>query len=181
MAENSPAIAQPAADAATPAVVANTNSNIPADATVKPASITPDDSAPSAKPIPSSVTTPGPAQRTSVRDVASAPRLATTGQDSTLQASRPPSHFVYPDYLDVHARGVVSLTASLDADGAVRSVRVISGNRVLAAAAVKAVRQWRYRPYLKDGQPVATETNIVISFISDDAISMTYPPSVNNQ
>ena len=66
----------------------------------------------------------------------------------------------------------------MDSDGTVRTVRVVSGNRALAAAAVRAVRQWRYRPYLKDGLPVATETNIVISFISDDAISMSFPPSI---
>jgi protein TonB len=66
----------------------------------------------------------------------------------------------------------------LDSDGKVRTVKVVTGNRALAAAAVRAVRQWRYRPYLKDGQPVATETNIVISFISNDAISMSFPPSI---
>jgi protein TonB len=67
----------------------------------------------------------------------------------------------------------------VDSDGTVRTVRVVSGNRALAAAAVRAVRQWRYRPYLKDGQPIATETNIVISFFSDDAISMSFPPSIS--
>lgn len=70
------------------------------------------------------------------------------------------------------------LTARVDSDGTVRAVKIISGHRALAAAAVRAVRQWRYRPYLKDGQPVATETNIVISFISDEAISMNFPPSI---
>jgi protein TonB len=60
----------------------------------------------------------------------------------------------------------------------VRTVRIVSGDRALAAAAVRAVRQWRYRPYLKDGQPVATETNIVISFLSKDAISMSFPSSI---
>ena len=59
---------------------------------------------------------------------------------------------------------VVALTARVDSDGTVRTVRVVSGNRALAAAAVRAVRQWRYRPYLQDGQPIATETNIAISF-----------------
>jgi TonB family protein len=86
--------------------------------------------------------------------------------------------FAYPAHPDVRVRGVVALTAGLDSDGAVRTVRIVSGNRALAAAAAKAVRQWRYRPYLKDGQPVATETNIVISFFSDDAISMSFPPSI---
>ncbi len=86
--------------------------------------------------------------------------------------------YVYPDYSDIQARGVVALTAELDSEGKVRSVKVITGNHALAAAAVRAVRQWRYRPYMKDGQPVATETNILISFISSDAISMTFPPSI---
>ena len=106
------------------------------------------------------------------------PDSSLSGQDSPILASRPPLRFVYPAYPDVPARGVVALTARVDSDGTVRSVKVVIGNRALAAAAVRAVRQWRYRPYLQDGQPVATGTNIVISFISDDAISMSFPPSL---
>jgi len=117
-------------------------------------------------------------QATHVQAAASTRNLQLSNQDSSIPASRPPLRFVYPDYSDVSARGVVALTARVDSDGTVRTVKVVSGNRGLAAAAVRAVRQWRYRPYLKDGQPVATETNIVISFISDDAISMTFPPSI---
>jgi len=86
--------------------------------------------------------------------------------------------FAYPNYMDVGARGVVCLTADVDSDGAVRNVRFISGNRALAPAAVRAIRQWRYHPYLKDDQPVATETNIVISFFSNDAISLSFPPII---
>lgn len=99
-------------------------------------------------------------------------------QDDAIQATRPPLHFVYPIYTEIQARGVVALTAGVDPGGNVRSVRIVSGNQALAAAAVRAVRQWRYRPYLKDGQSVATETNIVISFFSEDAISMTFPPAI---
>jgi len=119
-----------------------------------------------------------PQQGTRVQTAASTPNLPLSSQDSGIQATRPPLRFVYPDYPDVSARGVVALTARVDSDGTVRAVRVVFGNRALAAAAVRAVRQWRYRPYLKDGEPVATETNIVISFISDEAISMTFPPSI---
>jgi protein TonB len=86
--------------------------------------------------------------------------------------------FVYPVYRDVRARGVVALTARVNSDGAVGAVAVVSGNHALAAAAVRAVRQWRYRPYLKDGQPVPTETNIIISFISSEAVSMSFPPTI---
>jgi len=136
--------------------------------------------APGAAVMPASIAGVIPTKKRAIRvhDAASTPNLPLSGQDSGIQASRPPLRFVYPVYPDVRARGVVSLTAGLDSDGAVRNLRVVSGNRVLAAAAVRAVRQWRYRPYLKDGQPVATETNIVISFFSDDAISMSFPPGI---
>lgn len=136
--------------------------------------------APGAAVMPASVAAVIPTKKRAIRvhDAASTPNLPLSGQDGGIQASRPPLRFVYPVYPDVRARGVVSLTAGLDSDGAVRNLRVVSGNRVLAAAAVRAVRQWRYRPYLKDGQPVATETNIVISFFSDDAISISFPPGI---
>jgi protein TonB len=119
-----------------------------------------------------------PTQRIRVHNAVPTRNLPLSIQDSGIQATRPPLRYVYPDYSDVHARGVVALTAGLDSDGKVRTVKVVTGNRALAAAAVRAVRQWRYRPYLKDGQPVATETNIMISFISNDAISMSFPPSI---
>jgi protein TonB len=100
----------------------------------------------------------------------------TSPRQASVPATRPPLRFVYPVCSSACTRGEVSLTAGVDANGIVRSVRVNSGNRVLAAAAIRAVRQWRYRPYLKDGQRVDTETNILISFISNEAISMSFPP-----
>lgn len=99
-------------------------------------------------------------------------------EDSEIQATRPPLRSWYPDYSGIEARGIVVLSAEVDSDGMVRSVRVLRGNRALAAAAVRAVRQWRYAPYLKEGKPVPTETNIVISVFADDAVSMSFPPSI---
>ncbi len=127
---------------------------------------------------PTPVAVPVTARKRASRLQKAAPSLPLTNSGTAILATRPPLHFVYPDGGEFHARGVVSLTATLDSDGAVRAVRVVSGNRALAGAAVRAVRRWRYRPYVKDGQPVATETNIVISFLSEDAISMSYPPSL---
>jgi len=165
---NSPNSAKPAAIAESPTVIA------PSAATAQPLA------APEAAVKPASIAAliPTPKQAIRVHDAASTPNLLLSGQDSGIQASRPPLRFGYPVYPHVLVRSVVALTARVDSDGTVRTVRVVSGNRALAAAAVRAVRQWRYRPYLKDGQPVATETNIVISFISDDAISMSFPPSL---
>jgi TonB family protein len=105
-------------------------------------------------------------------------QLLSIQNHSSIQATRPPLHFVYPIVAESSAKGVVAMTAQVDSSGSVRAVKVVSGNRELADAAVRAVRQWRYRPYLKDGQSIATETNIVISFFSSDAISMSYPSSI---
>jgi TonB family protein len=126
---------------------------------------------------------PTPKRETHIPSATPTPDFPLSGQEtgiqaSSVQVSRPPLRFVFPVYRDVHARGVVALTARVDSDGAVDAVAVVSGNHALAAAAVRAVRQWRYRPYLKDGQPVPTETNIVISFISSEAISMSFPPTI---
>jgi periplasmic protein TonB len=49
-------------------------------------------------------------------------------------------------------------------DGTVRDLQVRSGHPMLAQAAVDAVRQWRYRPYLLNGQPVEVDTQIDINF-----------------
>ena len=104
------------------------------------------------------------------------PNIQFSGQDPGIQASRAPVHFVYPAHPDIPSLGVIALTARLDSGGAVLSVRVVSGKPALARAAINAVRQWRYSPYFKDGEPVATEANILISFFSDDAISLDFTP-----
>ena len=177
---NSPHVAKPAAAIAeSPTAIATPPAAQPLaapEAAVTPASINAVIPASIRTSIPAAIPTPKRAIR--VHDAASTPNLPLSVQNSSIQASRAPLHFAYPDYPDVSARGVVALTARVDSAGAVRTVRVVSGNRALAAAAVRAVRQWRYHPYVKDGQPVATETNIVISFIAEDAISMSFPPSI---
>ena len=60
--------------------------------------------------------------------------------------------------------GTVVLTAVIDKDGFVRDVRVQSGLPLLAKAAIDAVKQWRYRPYLLNGEPVEVDTEITINF-----------------
>jgi len=173
---DSPRPAEPAAVAENPTVsvppAASAQISAAPEAVVKQASTA------AVIPIDPPTQIPTPKRAIRVHDAASIPNLALSSPDSGIQASRPPLRFAYPAYPDIRVRGVVALTAGLDSEGAVRTVRIVSGNRALAAAAAKAVRQWRYRPYLKDGQPVATETNIVISFFSDDAISMSFPPSI---
>jgi protein TonB len=71
---------------------------------------------------------------------------------------------VDPVYPDTEAAGAVVLHAIIAPDGTVQQLSVISGPPPLQAAAVDAVRQWTYRPYLLNGNPVAVDTTIVVNF-----------------
>ena len=63
-----------------------------------------------------------------------------------------------------HVEGAVVLDALVGEDGRVKQVRVTSGSPTLARAAMDAVRQWRYEPYLLNGRPVALHNQITIQF-----------------
>lgn len=54
--------------------------------------------------------------------------------------------------------------ANIDADGKVVGVKIVSGYPILAKAAREAIMQWRYKPALFDGQPVASTTQISLTF-----------------
>lgn len=72
---------------------------------------------------------------------------------------------VYPRLAQLSGiSGVVKLHAIISKDGSVQSLSLISGHPILAAAALEAVAQWRYRPYLLNGQPVEVETFITVNF-----------------
>jgi protein TonB len=75
---------------------------------------------------------------------------------------------VQPKYpaaaLAIHAEGAVQIEATIDKEGNVTNLKVLSGNSVLARAAVEAVRQWRYKPYYLNGQPVEIQTQITVNF-----------------
>jgi len=60
--------------------------------------------------------------------------------------------------------GPVQLLATISKTGGISEVKVISGDPNLARAAVDAVKQWKYKPYLLDGSPVEMETQITVSF-----------------
>lgn len=61
-------------------------------------------------------------------------------------------------------QGAVVLDVQVLGTGTVGNITVISGDRLLADAAVHAVKQWRYQPYLVDGSPVESDTRITIRF-----------------
>ena len=69
-----------------------------------------------------------------------------------------------PTALQLHKQGAVELLATISKDGAVTEVRVLSGDLMLANSAVAAVKQWKYRPYLLNGEPVEIQTQITVNF-----------------
>ena len=75
---------------------------------------------------------------------------------------------VQPKYptsaLAVHKEGAVQIEATINKEGNVNNLKVLSGDAVLARAALEAVRQWRYKPYYLNGEPVEIQTQITVNF-----------------
>ncbi len=116
-----------------------------------------------APPAPS-VATPAAASTTSAGDV-SASDLASVPEDVA------DAHVAFrvPPITPEHARrsaakATVSLLAKINADGSVASYTVLSGQPQFTPAAIEAVRQWRYQPYYRNGQPAPFQTQITIPF-----------------
>ncbi len=61
-------------------------------------------------------------------------------------------------------QGEVLLAAVIGKDGRIQNLRLVSGHPMLARAAFEAVSQWRYRPYVLNGQPVEVDTTIAVKF-----------------
>jgi protein TonB len=77
-------------------------------------------------------------------------------------------HRVQPMYpplaRQARIQGTVILQAEISKDGSIENLRLISGHPMLAPAAIEAVKQWRYKPYFLNGEPVAVETQITVNF-----------------
>jgi protein TonB len=72
---------------------------------------------------------------------------------------------LYPvDAKKAGVSGTVVLGAIIGTDGTVKELHVVSGPEPLQQAALDAVRQWRYRPYLLNDEPVEVRTTINIIF-----------------
>ena len=61
-------------------------------------------------------------------------------------------------------QGDVVLSAVIDSNGHITNLLLVSGHPMLVPAAIAAVKQWRYKPYLLNGQPVEVETTITVIF-----------------
>jgi protein TonB len=61
-------------------------------------------------------------------------------------------------------QGVVVLQAVISKQGTIEDLRELAGHPMLVRAAIEAVSQWRYRPYILNNEPVEVETQITVSF-----------------
>jgi protein TonB len=77
-------------------------------------------------------------------------------------------HKVLPTYPPLartaRIQGQVVLQAVISKQGVIENLRLLNGHPMLVPAAVEAVRQWRYRPYLLNNEPVEVETQIIVNF-----------------
>ncbi len=77
-------------------------------------------------------------------------------------------HQVKPNYpplaRQARIQGSVVLQAVIAKDGTIQNLHLVSGHPMLAPAAIEAVKQWRYKPYILNGDPVEVETQITVNF-----------------
>jgi len=78
-------------------------------------------------------------------------------------------HRVEPPYPPIarqaRIQGEVVLTAIINPNGEITNLQLVSGHPMLVPAALAAVKQWRYKPFLLNGQPVEVETTVTLTFM----------------
>jgi TonB family protein len=103
-------------------------------------------------------TAPSPATANIAAATNAAERERISADASETQASYPP----LAQHMNV--QGSVVLQAIIGADGLVQNLHVLSGPAILAAAAQQAVREWRFKPVVQNGQAVETKAKITVNF-----------------
>ncbi len=75
---------------------------------------------------------------------------------------------VAPSYpqnaLRMHIEGIVELMATISKSGDITKIKIMSGDPQLTKAASDAVKQWKYKPYLLNGEPVEIQTQVTVNF-----------------
>jgi protein TonB len=71
----------------------------------------------------------------------------------------------YPqNALHMRIEGTVELLATISKEGNITKIKVVSGDSQLTKAATDAVKQWKYKPYLLNGEPVEIQTQVTVNF-----------------
>jgi TonB family protein len=74
-------------------------------------------------------------------------------------------HPVYPAEAKAnHIEGAVVMAAIISKEGTMERLEVVSGPEELRASSIDAVKEWRYKPYLLNGEPTAVETKITVNY-----------------
>lgn len=95
------------------------------------------------------------------RPVVRAIRTSSIQEGSLLHRVQP----AYPPQARIaRIQGMVVLAAVISKAGAIENLRVLSGHPMLVKAAIDAVSEWRYRPYILNNEPVEVETQITVNF-----------------
>ena len=84
------------------------------------------------------------------------------------QTAQSVSVSVSPDYpllaRQMKVQGAVRLQALISREGTIQELQILSGPSILATAAREAVKQWHFKPYIQNGQPVETQARITVNF-----------------
>jgi TonB family protein len=70
----------------------------------------------------------------------------------------------YPQGKGQRIQGAVVMRVNIDKEGNVSNIQIISGHPLLIPAAIEAVKQWKYKSYLRNGMPVEVETQVTVNF-----------------
>ncbi len=89
-------------------------------------------------------------------------RVSSSVMQGLVVSKVPPSY--PPSARQARIQGSIILTVHIDKSGDVESMQLVSGHPMLAPAAIDAVKQWKYQPYLLNGEPVAVETTVTVNF-----------------
>jgi protein TonB len=84
------------------------------------------------------------------------------GTERVVDSSVEPSYPMLAKQMKV--QGAVILQTLISKAGTIDEIQVLSGPAILSAAAREAVRQWRFKPYLKGGQPVDSQARVTVNF-----------------
>ena len=91
-----------------------------------------------------------------------APRVSRMMEGNLIQRVQP----LYPPLAkQAHIQGQVVLRAVISRNGMIENLQVLSGHPMLVQGAIDAVKQWRYRPYFLNGEPVEVETQVTVNFV----------------
>jgi periplasmic protein TonB len=72
---------------------------------------------------------------------------------------------VYPAIaMRARIEGTVKLRAIISKQGTIDNLQLVNGHPLLVSSAMEAVKQWRYRPYVLNGEPVEIETIVIVNF-----------------